>query len=388
MDWQFQDKRFAGVFRFDIKWIRFIVACLSGLCIWFVWNSSKTTSPELESVKFRNWMVEALNSPQPSQISDYTSYSEWMVFLPLAVISVVVFSLIRPMPRFLLWMGLALIGCFTATYGLLQLKMMTPFGGPLNLLIYCYLCGTLIHLETERIERSRAMAMALQIQAEEERKRIANDLHDETLPSLSRVMRLADGLAESGENAESSRQIRTSLEATIEEMRRVINDLHPAILQNLGLAAGLSSLVDRFQQDSDIKIAFRGSETEMVTLPSFSALCIYRIAQEALNNIQKHSCATLAEVSLSKADNILCVSISDNGTGDGKVSARSESFGFQNIKHRASLIGARVEWKKAEQFSSGTMLVLTMTCTTGGFNLNTENDLGEAGFFGPDSENR
>jgi signal transduction histidine kinase len=341
------------------------VACLSGLSIWFVWYSSKTTSPELESVKFRNWMVETLNSTPP-QIIDYTSYSEWMVFLPLAVICSVMFSVIRPMPRFLLWMTLTILSCVATTYGLLQFNLMLPFGGPLNLLIYCYLCGTLIHLETERIERSRAMALALQTQAEEERKRIANDLHDETLPSLSRVMRLADGLATSEDNADCSREIRSSLEATIEEMRRVINDLHPAILQNLGLAAGLSSLAERFDRDSEIKITFLGQETQLIALPSFSALCIYRIAQEALNNIEKHSGATLAEIALSLTDNVLHVSISDNGKGDGKVSARSESFGVRNIMHRASLIGARVEWLKPKQYSSGTMLVLTMPCTTGG----------------------
>ncbi len=71
-------------------------------------------------------------------------------------------------------------------------------------------------------------------------------------------------------------------------------------------------------------------------------------------------------MALSLTDNVLRVSISDNGRGDGKVSARSESFGFQNIMHRASLIGARVEWLKPEQYSSGTMLVLTVPCTTGG----------------------
>lgn len=363
------------MFRLDIKWIRIIVACLSGLCIWFVWQSSKTTSPELESVKYRTWMVESLNSTPP-QIIDCTSYSEWMVFLPLAVISSIVFATMRPMPRFLLWIGLTILTCIAATYGLLKLNLMLPFGGPLNLLIYCYLGGTLIHLETERIERSRAMALALQIQAEEERKRIANDLHDETLPSLSRVMRLADGLATSGDDADSSREIRSSLEETIEEMRRVINDLHPAILQNLGLAAGLSSLAERFDRDSEIKVTFQGQEMEAISLPSFSSLCIYRIAQEALNNIEKHSGATLAEVTLSQTDNVLRVAISDNGKGEGKVSARSESFGLQNIKHRASLIGAKVAWLKPEHYPTGTMLVLTMPCTTGGSDDSILNSLG------------
>lgn len=351
------------MFGLNLKSIKILVAFLAGLCIWFVWQCSKSTSPELESVKFRNWMSETFNRA-PLQITDYTSYSDWMVFLPLAIILSILFSALRPMPRFLTWLCLTILVTIAAAYSLLEFKMMVPFGGPLNLMIYCYLCGTLIHLETERIERSRTMALALQIQAEEERKRIANDLHDETLPSLSRVMRLADELATTSED--SAREIRNRLELTIEEMRRVINDLHPAILQNLGLAAGLSNLADRFQHDSDIQISFQGQESQTIDIPSFSSLCIYRIVQEALNNIEKHSGATLAEISINNSDNLLRISISDNGKGQGTVSPRSESFGFQNIMHRASLIGAKVEWTKPENYPSGTMLVLTMPSTTRG----------------------
>jgi signal transduction histidine kinase len=287
---------------------------------------------------------------------DYT-VSTNLGFLPLGAVFGIVFSLLRPFPRFILWAAVTLEQCIVAQVCFEAFRIIIPFGGPLVLINCCYICGTLVHLETEKIERSRNLALDLQIQAEQERKRIAKDLHDEALPSLSRVMRLADQLHAEYSDNPIPEEMRTRLESTVSEMRRVINDLHPAVLENLGLAASLQHLVDKFAMDTNIQATFRDS-AEGTSLPPFAALCIYRIAQEALNNVEKHAAATRTEVALEKTENTLHLRISDDGNGE--LRRKADSYGLKNIEDRAKLIGAKVEWKVPTKFSSGTMLVLTL----------------------------
>lgn len=230
------------------------------------------------------------------------------------------------------------------------------------MLICCsYICGTLIYLEAEKITRSRELAMNLQVQAEAERKRIASDLHDEALPSLSRVMRLADQLQEELPDNDAPEQMRKELESTVAEMRRIINDLHPAVLENLGLPAALQHLTDRIGHDTSIQARFK-DDSSGTSLPPFHSLCIFRIAQEALNNTEKHSGASQVFVHIEETQNTLYLRISDNGCG--VIAPNASSHGLQNIAYRARLIGARADWKVPNTFERGTMLVLTLPLET------------------------
>jgi signal transduction histidine kinase len=362
--------------RQNLIWVRIAIGCLAGLLLWFMWQESIKTSPEQESIKLRYFLSDALFGSSSAAAAfrsglgrDYT-ISTNLGFLPLGAIFGVIFSIMRPFPRFVLWAIVTVEQCVVAQVCFEVWRIIIPFGGPLVLINCCYICGTLIHLETEKIERSRNLALDLQIQAEQERKRIAKDLHDEALPSLSRVMRLADQLhAEYAENP-IPQEIRNRLESTVSEMRRVINDLHPAVLENLGLPASLQHLVDKFGQESSIQATFR-NDTQETKLPSFPALCVYRIAQEALTNIEKHAAASQADVSLEKSENGLQLRISDNGNGE--LRRKPDSYGLKNIEDRAKLIGAKVEWKAPAKFPSGTMLVVTVPLS----NLRKQTDNGK-----------
>jgi signal transduction histidine kinase len=347
----------------NLIWVRIAIGCLAGLLLWWMWQESIKTSPELESIKLRYFLSEALFGQSSAAAAfksglgrDYTASTN-LGFLPLAAIFGVVFSILRPFPRFVLWAIVTVEQFIAAQVCFEAWRIIIPFGGPLVLINCCYICGTLVHLETEKIERSRNLALDLQIQAEQERKRIAKDLHDEALPSLSRVMRLADQLHEEYADNPIPQEMRSRLESTVSEMRRVINDLHPAVLENLGLAASLQHLVDKFAQETGIPATLH-DDTHETNLPPFPALCVYRIAQEALNNVEKHAAASQTEVSLEKNENALLLRISDNGNGE--LRRKPDSYGLKNIEDRAKLIGAKVEWKAPAKFSSGTMLVVSL----------------------------
>jgi signal transduction histidine kinase len=355
-----------GVRIANLKWLNIGTAVVVGFMIWFIWQAATARSPEEQSILAR-FFVSKLCFGQGSAAENFFNGSgrDWTrttypsVFLPVSVFAVVVFSLLPTLPRFLLWLltslGLAIAGiiCFEA------LHLIIPLGGPLMLIACGYLSGTLICLESEKISRSRQLAMDMQIQSEAERKRIAKDLHDEALPSLSRVMRLADELQEDGGESPIPQEIRSRLESTVVEMRRIINDLHPAVLENLGLAAALQHLLDKLARETGIHATFR-DESRGLKLTPFYSLCLYRIAQEALNNVEKHASASQVVLSLSRTQNCLSLSLSDNGCGRGEVRLKPESHGVQNIMHRAGVIGGRMQWKKPDSFSTGTMLVLML----------------------------
>ncbi len=348
--------------RKNLLWVRSAIGAVAGILLWLIWQQSTLRSNELAAVNTfflsdtlfgRVCAAVAINLG----LAGDTGSRHLLGFLPVSIAFGMLFSVLEPMPRFLLWVVTSAFVAGLAEYCFQTYHFIIAFG-TLTVLISClYFCGTLIHLETEKIERSRKLATDLQIQAEQERKRIAKDLHDEALPSLSRVMRLADQLQEAHADSTIPQEIRAELESTVTEMRRVINDLHPAVLENLGLAAALQHLANALTQSSNIQVDF-SERSSVPVLPPFQALCIYRIAQEALNNIARHSGATQAAVDLELHDTNLRLRISDNGSG--AVRKKADSYGLRNIEDRSKLINATVEWAAPAQYSSGTMLVLNV----------------------------
>ena len=342
--------------RKNLNLIRIAIGSTAGCLVWLIWQQSTLRSNELAAVN-QFFLSDTLFGRACVAVATSFGLAHLLGFLPVSVLFGLLFSVLRPVPRFVVWVIVSAAIAALAEYWFDTYRIVIAFGGPTVLISCCYLCGTLIYLETEKIERSRKLAMDLQVQAEQERKRIAKDLHDEALPALARVMRLADQLQEAHAESTIPGEIRSQLESTVAEMRRVINDLHPALLENLGLAPALQYLSNALGDSSAIQVQFH-DESAKLSLPPFKALCVYRIAQEALNNIAKHSGASQAEVCLTRHENILSLRISDNGTG--AVRRKGDSYGLQNIDDRAKLIDASVEWKIPAKYATGTMLVLSV----------------------------
>lgn len=194
-------------------------------------------------------------------------------------------------------------------------------------------------------ERKEATGRVLAGQ-EAERLRIAQELHDQVgqeltaaLLVLSRVESRApeDLRAAVGEAQES---VRTSLE----DVRRIGIELRPEALDDLGLESALAVLCDRFAQRSGLEVSYQVAEP----LPelSFNAeLVIYRVAQEALTNVARHSDSDRAELSLQPGDGRLVLTVRDQGKGIG--TGETEGTGIRGMRERAALIGAAVEVRDA-----------------------------------------
>jgi signal transduction histidine kinase len=191
-------------------------------------------------------------------------------------------------------------------------------------------------------QRNRELAAArldLANEAERERRRIARDLHDQTLADLRKLMMLTD------KSTLDKPAFRTEIEAVSSEIRRICEDLSPSVLENVGLIASLEFLLDntiekrKFIAESDLE--------DRIKLPMNVQLQVYRIAQEVLTNIKSHSNADHVEMSVEvNADGKLKLRIDDNGTSFHPDTVSSKGRGIANIKARASLVNAKVAWKE------------------------------------------
>ena len=198
-------------------------------------------------------------------------------------------------------------------------------------------------IEHRRIaERNRELAAArldLANEAERERRRIARDLHDQTLADLRNLMIKSDKLTP------GNPEFRGEIEAVSTEIRRICEDLSPSVLENVGLVAALEFLLDHTVENRKFE-ADDGVEDRIV-FPLNVQLQIYRIAQEVLTNIARHSDADLVEMNVAaSAEGEFDLRIRDNGTAfqpNGSHMGR----GIANIRSRANLVNGKVSWRES-----------------------------------------
>ena len=157
-------------------------------------------------------------------------------------------------------------------------------------------------LERLETERRDAGAYALKAQ-EEERQRLARGLHDEVGQSMTAVLlqlkRLTAGASpgQRAQLAEAQQVVKTSLE----DVRRLAQELRPELLDHLGLASALASLASGFEQRTQVKVR-RHVEGDLPLLDPSVELVIYRVAQESLTNVARHAQATEVLLSLERGD--------------------------------------------------------------------------------------
>jgi signal transduction histidine kinase len=183
---------------------------------------------------------------------------------------------------------------------------------------------------------------------EMERRRISRELHDEAGQSLV-CIRLQIEMIEMSlpPSADEWRvklaEARDLTEKTILEMRRLIADLSPVILEQFGLESALRQLVKRFE--GGFKCHVRLNVTKVTGLPPKLQMVIYRIIQECCNNISKHSRASNVNILVSSADEVLSLQVLDDGIGFEVEEALSkkDSFGLAGIRERVALLGGKFQ---------------------------------------------
>lgn len=225
-------------------------------------------------------------------------------------------------------------------------------------LLIVYLLRKQRQLDLARKAPGRLSGMLINAQ-EQERRRIASEIHDDF---SQRLATLSLGLETAAQNIplapeEANLQLQELSSAAIDlgaDLHTLSHRLHSATLENLGLTPAVSALCKEFTAQQGVKIESKLDPVPRTVNPDV-ALCVFRIAQEALRNVKKHSRTSIAHVRLQLAGNTVHLSVSDLGLGfNPKEHSNGEGLGLRSMEERASLLGGRFEVQS--QAGSGTKI--------------------------------
>jgi two-component system sensor histidine kinase UhpB len=196
-------------------------------------------------------------------------------------------------------------------------------------------------LESERQQSGRRILAA----QEAERVGIARDLHDEVGQVLTGVLLHLDSIAD---QAPAHRQeiddAKQSVRRALNEVRRISSELRPEMLEQLGLVSALTELTTTFGRVSGMRVE-RQFDQSLPELEPDAELALYRIAQESLTNVARHSEATNVTVAIEQGFDSVVLRVVDDGRGfDGEP---GEHGGLRSMRERALLIGAALAIKQA-----------------------------------------
>lgn len=221
----------------------------------------------------------------------------------------------------------------------------------------------LIRRETMRQELLRRIVIA----QEDERARIARELHDETAQMLTAFTLHLAALRKAAPHipkvTEQLHYLQNLSRQMSEGIYRLVRDLRPAQLDDLGLVAALQYLVDEVRQRLDLEVVLQ-IEGERHRLDSFKETVLFRVAQEALTNVARHAEVSAATMDLIFESNQVTFQITDQGCGfDPLILPDSDSgWGLAGMRERAESIGGRLELTSAP--GSGTVIKIIVPVNT------------------------
>jgi len=182
---------------------------------------------------------------------------------------------------------------------------------------------------------------------EAERQRLASDIHDGISQRLVSLAYRLDAAAHTVHSdplyaAEQLASAREMVNLTLDEARSAVGNLRPPVLEDLGLAGGLASLARSLP---DLRVTL---DLDDVRLPEHVELALYRIAQEAIQNVIKHASASSARVSLSVESAVATLCVEDDGigfdpAGERAMESESDGYGLASMAWRAELVGGELE---------------------------------------------
>lgn len=205
---------------------------------------------------------------------------------------------------------------------------------------------------TRADEALRALTGRLIEAQEEERRRLARELHDGLSQELAMLTvelgMLAQRVPESASAiGEQLLRLRDRTEGLSNDLRRMTHQLHPAVLEHLGLISALRSHCAEFGPNDGIRVWFRAG-AQVGSMCQEVAVCLYRIAQEALRNVVKHSRAQEAWVEIDQQRDAIHLSIIDKGMGfDLRMPKASKGLGLVSMRERVHLLSGTVTIKSA-----------------------------------------
>jgi signal transduction histidine kinase len=235
---------------------------------------------------------------------------------------------------------------------------------PFNpVLLHARLNASLASLHEERMAILRQQLAQVTAAQEEERQRIVRELHDGVGPALASLnirLRTARKLLERDHHpvAEEVEELAELAQASIQDIRRLIHDLRPAALDELGLGPALREYVSRYREEQGLEVALALPEGDE-RLPAPLETALFRIVQEALANVAKHAQAHRVDVALMWDGAHVILRLTDDGRGfDPQAPRPGTHLGLWSMGERVEQLGGQFEVESAP--GRGTKLMVTI----------------------------
>jgi signal transduction histidine kinase len=201
---------------------------------------------------------------------------------------------------------------------------------------------------------------------EKERSRLARELHDDFNQRLAVLAIDLERAAQTVSDSPASQRLHELWNRAREigtDLHSLSHRLHSSTLESLGLVLGVSSLCGEFAEQHGIQVDFTNEDVPR-SVPPDIALCLFRVAQEGLRNMRRHSGASRAEVRLEGAEQSISLSVSDKGIGFDPHSARARAgLGMRSMQERLRLLAGRFEVRS--QPGGGTVIYVWVPLPAG-----------------------
>ncbi|MGA8154034.1 MAG: histidine kinase [Terriglobales bacterium] len=209
---------------------------------------------------------------------------------------------------------------------------------------------------------------------EEERRRIARELHDEAgqlLTALLVGLRALEDARKLADVRAQGQRLREITAQAIDEVGRLARGLHPTVLDDHGLGVALSRYVTEYTKTHNITVDLTLSELDSSSLPPVVQIALYRILQEALTNVARHSGAKAVNIRFARSATALEVAVIDDGCGfDAKaVAVSSHRLGIQSMRERAAMLGGTLSFASQRK---GTKILLQVPLANPDFQPSVE----------------
>ncbi|UHA72513.1 HAMP domain-containing sensor histidine kinase [Paenibacillus sp. 481] len=205
---------------------------------------------------------------------------------------------------------------------------------------------------------------------EDERKRISRELHDETSQALTSLIVTMRVMANEAKDAEQQELLTTSRDIAagiLREIRDLAVELRPPILDDMGLIAAMRKYANKFEEKYAIEVHLTVPNDDIV-IESHTAVALYRILQESLTNVVKHTAATRIDVRMEALQQAINVTIRDNGHGieqeDFEQARRQNRIGIHGMRERSLLLGGTFLLEKSDWGGTELKVSIPLKCET------------------------
>jgi signal transduction histidine kinase len=218
-----------------------------------------------------------------------------------------------------------------------------------------------------RTDELRRLSVRLMTAQDQERRRIARDLHDGLGQELAVAKMVMDKmvLQKTSQPQESWALASSIIDRAIQQVRTMSHLLHPPLLDEVGLLSALAWYAEGLTKRSGVEAFLEVQPSDFPRLPTEVETAVFRIVQEALTNVFRHSEAGKVWINLSQKDGVILVSVQDNGKGINarvaELRPESVGVGIGGMKQRAKEFGGELRLSNADP---GTLVELMIPCAT------------------------